>query len=192
MGILTWRWKEEEKKENEAEKEKEVENKSKSRSKPKRKKFSTEREFFVKYKDQSYWHASWIKEIQLDVFHPQTYRMYLRKNDMDEPPRFDEDGEDENLGKRLKHHQKEKPKDPYQLHERFFRYGIRPEWLQIHHILNRRQSRDGSYEYFIKWRDLPYVDSSWESEDMEIPDYSIFILDYEDLRYVCGADGKKK
>ena len=46
-----------------------------------------EREFLIKFKDQSYWHCSWVKEIQLDVFHPQTLRMYLRKNDMDEPPR---------------------------------------------------------------------------------------------------------
>ena len=95
-----------------------------------------EREFFIKWKDQSYWHCSWVKEIQLDVFHPQTHRMYLRKNDMDEPPRFDDDGEDEHFARRLKHHKK--VDDPYKLHERFFRYGIRPEWLQIHHVCNKR------------------------------------------------------
>merc|ERR1739842_174832 len=65
-----------------------------------------QREFFIKWKDMSYWHCSWCKEIQLDVFHPQTYRMYLRKNDMDEPPVFDEDGENEGTShsRRLKHH----------------------------------------------------------------------------------------
>ena len=62
--------------------------------------------------------------------------MYLRKNDMDEPPRFDDDGEDEHFARRLKHHKK--VDDPYKLHERFFRYGIRPEWLQIHHVCNKR------------------------------------------------------
>jgi len=36
------------------------------------------------------------------------------------------------------------------------------------------------------------VDCSWEEEDAEIPDFPIFIQYYEDLRYVCGADGKIK
>jgi hypothetical protein len=41
-------------------------------------------------------------------------RMYLRKNDMDEPPRFDEDGDSENSGQRLKHHAK-RYEDPLHL-----------------------------------------------------------------------------
>jgi hypothetical protein len=49
---------------------------------------------------------------------------------MDEPPRFDEDGDDEVSGRRLKHHAK-RYEDPLHLQERFFRYGIRPEWLQV-------------------------------------------------------------
>jgi hypothetical protein len=48
--------------------------------------------------------------------------MYLRKNDMDEPPRFDEDGDSENSGQRLKHHTK-RYEDPLHLQERFYRYG---------------------------------------------------------------------
>ncbi|CAB4062385.1 CHD4 [Lepeophtheirus salmonis] len=156
--------------------------------KPKKKLPKAEREFFIKWKEQSYWHCSWIKEIQLDVFHPQTYRMYLRKNDMDEPPRYDEDGDDEKSGGRLKHHRK--ADDPLKLYERYFRYGIRPEWLQIHRILNRRTFKDGSVQYFIKWRDLPYIDCSWENEDFDLPDYTTYVQHYEDLRYVCGVDGK--
>merc|ERR1712012_1362914 len=46
--------------------------------------------------------------------------------------------------------------------------------------------------YFIKWRDPPYQDCSWEDEDMDIPDLATFIQYYEDLRFVCGADGKRK
>ena len=189
--ILTWRWKEE---------EEEVDSKKKSDAEPVAGSSKNppktvvpskvEREFFIKWKDQSYWHCSWIKEIQLDVFHPQTYRMYLRKNDMDEPPRFDEDGDNESSGQRLKHHAK-KYEDPLHLQERFFRYGIRPEWLQIHHVISKQTLRDGTTQYFIKWRDLPYVDCSWEDEDMEIPDFQTFIQYYDDLRYVCGADGNK-
>ena len=186
--ILTWRWKEDEE-DKEEEKEEEPQPGT-STSKPKKSVPKVEREFFVKLKEQSYWHCMWAKEIQLDVFHPQTYRMYLRKNDMDEPPRFDEDGDDEVMSKRLKHHKK--AVDPYKIQERFIRYGIRPDWLQIHHIISRRTLKDGTVQYFIKWRELPYVDCSWEDEDMDIPDYQTFVYDYEDLRFVCGADGKKK
>ncbi len=187
--ILTWRWKEEEEDEKKKPAPEPVAGSSKNPPKqaiPLR----AEREFFIKWKDKSYWHCSWVKEMQLDVFHPQTYRMYLRKNDMDEPPRFDEDGDDETAGRRLKHHTK-KYEDPLHLQERFFRYGIRPEWLQIHHVISRQTLRDGTVQYFIKWRDLPYVDCSWEDEDMEIPDFQTFIQYYEDLRYVCGADGNR-
>ena len=186
--ILTWRWKEDdEPKEEEKEEEPQP---GTSSMKPKKPLPKIEREFFIKLKEQSYWHCMWAKEIQLDVFHPQTYRMYLRKNDMDEPPRFDEDGDDETMSKRLKHHKK--AADPYKIQERFIRYGIRPDWLQIHHIISRRSLKDGTTQYFIKWRELPYVDCSWEDEDMDIPDFQMFIQHYEDLRFVCGADGKKK
>merc|ERR1712156_344760 len=183
--ILTWRWKEDdEPKEEEKEEEPQP---GTSSIKPKKPLPKIEREFFIKLKEQSYWHCMWAKEIQLDVFHPQTYRMYLRKNDMDEPPRFDEDGDDETMSKRLKHHKK--AADPYKIQERFIRYGIRPDWLQIHHIISRRSLKDGTTQYFIKWRELPYVDCSWEDEDMDIPDFQMFIQHYEDLRFVCGADG---
>merc|ERR1711899_409055 len=186
--ILTWRGKEDdEPKEEEKEEEPQP---GTSSMKPKKPLPKIEREFFIKLKEQSYWHCMWAKEIQLDVFHPQTYRMYLRKNDMDEPPRFDEDGDDETMSKRLKHHKK--AADPYKLQERFFRYGIRPDWLQIHHVISKQTLRDGTIQYFIKWRELPYQDCSWEDEDMDIPEYETFKQYYEDLRYVCGADGRKK
>merc|ERR1719486_967314 len=40
--------------------------------------------------------------------------------------------------------------------------------------------------------DLTYAESTWEDEDEDIPDLLNFIRDYEDLRYVCGADGRSK
>jgi hypothetical protein len=88
-----------------------------------------EREFFVKWHDLSYWHCEWISELQLDVYHPAMFRNYQRKNDMDEPPPL-EDGS--SYGKDMKE------EDPHNLEERFYRYGVRPEWLQIHRILNHR------------------------------------------------------
>ena len=188
--ILTWRWKEEEEDDEEKKKRSLSEPVAGSSKRVAKISLKAEREFFIKWKDKSYWHCSWVKEMQLDVFHPQTYRMYLRKNDMDEPPRFDEDGDDEVSGRRLKHHAK-RYEDPLHLQERFFRYGIRPEWLQIHHVISKQTLKDGTAQYFIKWRDLPYVDCSWEDEEMDIPDLQTFIQYYEDLRYVCGADGSK-
>ena len=173
--ILTWRWKEDDKKEKKEEK-KEEEGTKKKKKVPVR----AEREFFIKWKDMSYWHCSWVQEIQLEVFHPQSHRSYLRKNDMDEPHLFDEDGEDETLSRKIKHHKKYE--DPLKLHERFYRYGIRPDWLQIHHVISKRTMRDGTLQYFIKWRELPYVDCSWEDEDMDIPDFAILKQNYEDLR----------
>ncbi len=85
--ILTWRWKEDTSEKKNEEEAEPVAGSSKMPP-PKALPPKVEREFFIKFKDQSYWHCDWIKEIQLDVFHPQTYRMYLRKNDMDEPPRL--------------------------------------------------------------------------------------------------------
>ena len=104
--------------------------------------------------------------------------------------RFDEDGDDESSSKRVKHHKR--AEDPYKLQERFFRYGIRPDWLQIQKVLSKQELKDGTKQYFVKWRELPYQDCSWEDEDMDIPEYETFKQYYEDLRYVCGADGKRK
>lgn len=56
------------------------------------------REFLVKFHERSYWHCEWITELQIDVFHPLMFRIYLRKWDMEEPPKFEEPL-DENDGK---------------------------------------------------------------------------------------------
>ena len=191
--ILTWRWKglDEEKEEEEEKKAEAAEGVVKKKRRRKRIPKDAVREFFIKWKDMSYWHCSWIQEIQLDVHHPQTYRMYLRKNDMDEPQRFDEEGENDEgmMSRRLKHH---KTEDPLKLYERFYRFGIRPTWLQVNRVLNKRTQKDGTIQYLVKWTDLGYADSTWEDEDEEIPELSTFIQYYEDLRYVCGVDGAKK
>lgn len=72
---------------------------------------------------------------QLELYHTVMYRNYQRKNDMDEPPPFDYGSGDED-GKS----EKRKSKDPLyaKMEERFYRYGIKPEWMMIHRILNHR------------------------------------------------------
>lgn len=72
---------------------------------------------------------------QLELYHTVMYRNYQRKNDMDEPPPFDYGSGDED-GKS----EKRKNKDPLyaKMEERFYRYGIKPEWMMVHRILNHR------------------------------------------------------
>ena len=185
--ILTWRWKGmDEDKEDEEKKEEEGKKKRRRRRIPK----DAVREFFVKWKDMSHWHCSWVQEIQLDVYYSQGYKMYLRKNDMDEPQRFDEEGENEDqMSRRFKHH---KHDDPHKLFERFYRYGIRPTWLQPNRVINKRILKDGTVQYFVKWTDMTYADCTWEDEDMDIPELPQFIQNYEDLKYVSGAEGGRK
>jgi hypothetical protein len=66
------------------------------------------------------------------------FRNYQRKNDMDDPPPIDAggEGEEEKSSKRKK-------KDPLyaQMEEKYYRFGIKMEWLMVHRILNHRYSR---------------------------------------------------
>jgi len=52
--------------------------------------------------------------------------MYSRRNDMDEPTPLDEDDDWTN-------------KD---LIARFYRYGVQPDWLTIHRVINHRLASD--------------------------------------------------
>lgn len=58
---------------------------------------------------------------------------FKRKFDLNEPPAL-EDGS--SFGK-VRHRGKgSKEDDPHRLEERFFRYGIKPEWLQVMRVIN--------------------------------------------------------
>ncbi|XP_034363448.1 chromodomain-helicase-DNA-binding protein 3 isoform X4 [Arvicanthis niloticus] len=128
----------------------------------------SEREFFVKWVGLSYWHCSWAKELQLEIFHLVMYRNYQRKNDMDEPPPLDY-GSGEDDGKS----EKRKVKDPHyaEMEEKYYRFGIKPEWMTVHRIINHSMDKKGNYHYLVKWKDLPYDQSTWEEDEMNIPEY---------------------
>lgn len=64
------------------------------------------------------------------------YRAYFRKNDMEEPPPVDDGDEDKETPAHVI--QNSKAEDESNLEARFYRYGVRPEWLQIHRILRNR------------------------------------------------------
>uniref|UniRef100_A0A3Q3B9Y4 Chromodomain helicase DNA binding protein 3 n=1 Tax=Kryptolebias marmoratus TaxID=37003 RepID=A0A3Q3B9Y4_KRYMA len=133
-----------------------------------------EREFFVKLTGQSYWHCTWITELQLEIFHSVMYRNYQRKTDMDEPPSLDygSGAEDENgVGKS----EKRRAKDSQYalLEDKYYRYGIKPEWMMIQRIINHSVDKKGLYHYLVKWKDLTYDQCTWERDNMDIPDFEL-------------------
>uniref|UniRef100_A0A8C2JW32 Chromodomain helicase DNA binding protein 5 n=1 Tax=Cyprinus carpio TaxID=7962 RepID=A0A8C2JW32_CYPCA len=138
-----------------------------------------ERQLFVKWAGLSYWHCSWVSELQLELYHAVMYRNYQRKNDMDEPPPYDYGSGEEELNS-----EKRRSKDPQYaaMEERYYRYGIKPEWMIIHRIINHSFDKDGDVHYMIKWRDLPYDQCTWEADDFDIPDYDSFKQAYWDHR----------
>uniref|UniRef100_A0A7N8XA71 Chromodomain helicase DNA binding protein 4a n=1 Tax=Mastacembelus armatus TaxID=205130 RepID=A0A7N8XA71_9TELE len=150
-----------------------------------------EREFFAKWSNMSYWHCSWVTELQLELHCQVMFRNYQRKNDMDEPPPIDfGDGEEDKSCKR-------KSKDPMyvQLEEKYLRFGIKMEWLMIHRILNHSVDRKNNVHYLIKWRELPYDQATWEAEDMDVPEFDTYKLQYWNHRELMmgdeGRPGKK-
>lgn len=190
--ILTWRWAEVPKLTDAVDGETKEDPVAAQPSTSKHPQLKPLREFFLKWVDMSYWHSSWVSEMQLEVYHPAMTRYFFRKNDMDEPPPLDDgssgvgNGKVRNLGE-----------DPHNLEERFFRYGIRPEWLQVHRIINHRTLRDGRTMYLIKWRDLPYDQASWEygeneGREFEIPDLQKAVDYYWNLRNAAETSTSKK
>ncbi|XP_061688014.1 chromodomain-helicase-DNA-binding protein 5 isoform X2 [Syngnathoides biaculeatus] len=145
-----------------------------------------EREFLVKWAGLSYWHCSWVSELQLELYHTVMYRNYQRKNDMDEPPPYDYGSGEEELNS-----DKRKSKDPQYaaMEERFYRYGIKPEWMIIHRVLNHSFDKDGDVHYLIKWRDLPYDQCTWEVDRFDVPEYDSHKASYWDHReQILGED----
>ncbi|KAF1745143.1 hypothetical protein MXB_3714, partial [Myxobolus squamalis] len=119
----------------------------------------TVKKFLVKYMDYSYWEVSWIDEFQIKAHSFPMYVAFSRKFDMTIPMYLDDgdtlpDRSDpiidlENISET-------------DLYKTFYIYGIKPEWLQIHRIISVQKTVDG-VNYLVKWRDLPHLNSTWES-----------------------------
>ncbi len=84
----------------------------------------------------------------------QTLRMYWRRMDPDIPPEVD-DGSQEDL-ETGSIEGKERESDPHNLEEKYYRYGIKPEWMQVHRIINHVQYAKTQFDYLVKWRELVY------------------------------------
>ncbi|KAG8184140.1 hypothetical protein JTE90_010186 [Oedothorax gibbosus] len=187
--ILTWQWAEVPKPEDDKKEDNKDDPQPSTSNKPQAK---PTREFFVRFHDMSYWHCSWITEAQLDYYHPAMYRCYQRKNDMDEPPALDDGSSGLDV---IKKNDKNSRNNWENLEERFYRYGIRPEFLQVHKIINHKTGKDGKVKYLCKWRDLPYDLCTWETGELddgfEIPDFQKAVNYYWDLRNVIENQNKK-
>lgn len=49
----------------------------------------------------------------------------------------------------------------------FFLLVIHIIFLLLSHSVDKK----GNYHYLVKWRDLPYDQSTWEEDEMNIPEY---------------------
>ncbi|CAJ0919814.1 unnamed protein product, partial [Mesorhabditis belari] len=149
-----------------------------------------EREFFIKWKYMSYWHCEWVNEMVLDVWYPQTLRMYWRKADPEVPPEIDDGSTEDMTTGRIDN--KEKESDPHNMEEKFYRYGIKPEWMQVHRIINHQEYSKTQFDYLVKWRELVYEQATWERDDMDIAGYEDAIIKYWAHREKMNGDTPPK
>ena len=174
--ILTWRWKEQQVKL--AAPDCPNESQIAAKSKRRKNRQNDQREFFVKWKDASYWNCSWVQEVQLEVYWPNGYRMYMAKNKFEEPTEIDDFYEEADI-------------NPY-IYNEFVKFGVRPGWLQPNRVINMRTIPDGTIQYLVKWQDLSYENCTWEKKDQRIPGLLQAIKNYEELKEIRTNKTKAK
>ena len=126
------------------------------------------REYFCKYEGMSYWHCEWVSEFQLEVYHKILWRYYTTRNDMNNPPSAEALKEnDGGCERNTIDEDDDKYFDP-SLEQDFYKNGVRPQYLQIHRVINYKKTNRGNEWYLVKWRDLGYELSTWEMEGGDI------------------------
>ena len=65
---------------------------------------------------------------QIEVHQPIMMQSFRRKFDQDEPPMVNEEASRKHQGR----------DDPHRLTERYYKWGIKPEWLTIHRVLTHK------------------------------------------------------
>ena len=111
------------------------------------------REMLVKYKGTSYWRCEWVAELRLEVHEPHLMRYFNNRANMDEPTLTDDTDRFEDQA----------------LAERFYKYGINPEFLEPQRVITHNEYAPNKFEYFIKWRILPYIKCTWEVIEDGLP-----------------------
>uniref|UniRef100_A0AC35UAD7 PHD-type domain-containing protein n=1 Tax=Rhabditophanes sp. KR3021 TaxID=114890 RepID=A0AC35UAD7_9BILA len=130
--------------------------------------------FFIKWRYLSYWHSDWIDEMVLDVHFAQVLRMYWRRNDPNIPPIHEMD----DLEEEEKMIRKKKKDDPLNLYDRFYKYGVKPNWLVVQRVLKHANYKSNDYDYLVKWSEMAYDYSTWERDDFDCPGYETAIIKY--------------
>lgn len=126
-----------------------------------------ERELFIKWKTLSYYHSTWENELPLLVHNKTFVFFYWQRNNDQEPPEMEDGSTDAETGEVADQDKDES--DLNNLEKRFYRYGVKPEWMTINRIINHHK-HGGNFDYYIKWCTLGYDHCTWEADDMNIPD----------------------
>ncbi|CAI2355389.1 unnamed protein product [Caenorhabditis sp. 36 PRJEB53466] len=179
--ILSWRWKEIQYPEPLAEGVEATEEDLLLKP-PRKMETRKEREYFVKWKYLSYWQCEWISDAMMEVFFTMLIRMYWRKTDPETPPDCEE-------STTFRHHS---DNDPYKLRERFYQYGVKPEWMQIHRIINHQTYAKNQHDYLVKWKELSYDQATWERDDADMANYEDAIIRYWQHRERMYSDDVPK
>jgi chromodomain-helicase-DNA-binding protein 4 len=112
---------------------------------------------------------------------------------MEFTPNFEDDDEYVRLflkkGKNNKENEDSKV-DELNRHARFYRYGVRPEWLEIHRIIQHK-SVFGRVEYLVRWKDIPCDGATWMKEENEfkIPEFDKHVEIYKEYRFALTGEG---
>lgn len=154
------------------------------------------RDFFVKWQNLNYWKCDWVTETQLEKYHTISYGYYMRNHDMDEPPSFEETlDKADNRYKRIELMRNATKDERGQLgidfEERYYKYGVRPEWLIVHRVVKHQTLQSGRNMYFVKWRELEYDQCTWEDDEDDVPGLKAAIKFYEDHR-AYSVEGIRK
>lgn len=57
------------------------------------------------------------------------------------------------------------------LYQNFLQCVIHVIFLSSLGLLPNSMDKKGNYHYLVKWKDLPYDQSTWEEDEMNIPEY---------------------
>ena len=151
------------------------------------------RELFVKYDGLSYWSCEWLPELQVEVHQSSLWRCYMKKiGDSQNPTIGTGDGTGENEGEEEDEEVRRRYYNP-KLEQRYYKNGVRPEWLCVHRILNHQKEKNGKMYFLVKWRDLAYDQSTWEAE--KDGDYTHLIDNWQkaiDTYWKFRNDGEEK
>ncbi|KAG0499918.1 hypothetical protein HPP92_004609 [Vanilla planifolia] len=116
--------------------------------------------YLVKWKGLSYLHCTWVPEEEFRKACKVNPRLRTRLNTFQKQMASMDNTEDDWI-------------------------GIRPEWTTVDRIIATRKTGD-EREYFVKWKELPYDECSWEVES----DISIFQMQIEKVMYFGSAQAR--